>query len=148
MPHLDPILATFGALSSAGAGSLCTRRRNAPREASRPCLRCGHAPTAAILSDTDPQNGVDFDIDGGASQFLSEHWHVGLVGYFTSRSRATAGPARCSVGIGPQVGYFFEFWERTWYVNVQAYYEFAAKNRPDGWNVWLSLLIPLSPAKK
>ncbi len=24
----------------------------------------------------------------------------------------------------------------------------AAKNRPDGWNVWLSLLIPLSPAKK
>ena len=52
------------------------------------------------------------------------------------------------MGIGPQVGYFFELWERTWYVNVKAYYEFAAQNRPDGWNVWLSLLIPLSPAKK
>ena len=52
------------------------------------------------------------------------------------------------VDIGPQVGYFFELWKRTWYVNVKGYYEFAAKNRPDGWTVWLSLIIPLSPAKK
>lgn len=52
------------------------------------------------------------------------------------------------VGIGPQAGYFFEVWERTWYVNGKGDYEFAAKNRPDGWNVWLSLLIPLRPAKK
>jgi hypothetical protein len=67
----------------------------------------------------------------------------------------TAAPARPSAtsSLGssasvPPVGYFFELWERKWYVNVKAYYEFAASNRPDGWNAWLTLLIPLSPAKK
>ena len=33
-------------------------------------------------------------------------------------------------------------------LNVKGYYEFAASNRPDGWNAWLTLVIPLSPAKK
>ena len=58
---------------------------------------------------------------------------MGLVGYFyqqvtgDSGSGATLGEFKSRVvGIGPQV----------------------AKNRPDGWNVWLSLLIPLSSAKK
>ena len=80
---------------------------------------------------------------------------MGLVGYFyqqitgDSGSSAMLGDFKSRVvGIGPQVGYFFELWKWTWYVNVKGYYEFAAKNRPDGWNVWLSLLIPLSPAKK
>jgi hypothetical protein len=77
------------------------------------------------------------------------------VGYFYQQvmgargSGATPGDFKARiVGIGPQVGYFFELWERKWYGNVKTYYEFAAQNRPDGWNVWLSLLIPLSPAKK
>jgi len=105
--------------------------------------------------DTDYQSGVDFHLDWGASQFLSEHWHVGLVGYVyqqvtgDSGSGATLGDFKSRVvGIGPQVGYFFDLWERKWYVNVKAYYEFAASNRPDGWNAWLTLLIPLSPATK
>lgn len=105
--------------------------------------------------DTDYQNGVDFHLDWGASQFLSEHWHVGLVGYFyqqvtgDSGSGATLGDFKSRVvGVGPQVGYFFELWGRKWYVNVKGYYEFAAQNRPDGWNVWLSLLIPLSAPTK
>ena len=32
--------------------------------------------------DTDYQNGIDAHLDWGASQFLSEQVHVGLVGYF------------------------------------------------------------------
>ena len=48
----------------------------------------------------------------------------------------------------PAGGDFFELWERPWYVNVKAYYELTAQNRPDGWGVSLRLLIPLSPAKK
>ncbi len=58
---------------------------------------------------------------------------MGLVGYFyqqitgDSASGAMLGDFESRVvGIGPQ----------------------AAQNRPDGWNVWLSLLIPPSPAKK
>jgi hypothetical protein len=33
-------------------------------------------------------------------------------------------------------------------VNIKGFYEFAAKNRPDGWNVWLTLVILLTPSKK
>jgi hypothetical protein len=105
--------------------------------------------------DTDYQNGVDFHLDWAASQFLSAQWHVGVVGYVyqqvteDSGSGATLGDFKSRVvGIGPQVGYFFQLWDRKWYVNVKGYYEFAAENRPDGWNVWLSLLIPLTSAKK
>jgi hypothetical protein len=31
-----------------------------------------------------------------------------------------------------------------WYVNLNSYWEFSAKNRPEGWNFWLALAIPLS----
>ena len=99
-------------------------------------------------------NGVDFPIDGATRSSVRAPAR-GLVGYFyqqvmgASGSGATPGDFEAwIVGIGPQVGYFFELWERKWYGNVKAYYEFAAQNRPDGWNVWLSLLIPLSPARK
>jgi hypothetical protein len=66
-----------------------------------------------------------------------------------SGSGATLGAFKSRVvGIGPQVGDFFDAWDRKWYVNVKGYYEFAAEIRPDGWNVWLTLVIPLTPAKK
>jgi hypothetical protein len=29
------------------------------------------------------------------------------------------------------------------YVNVKAYWEFGEQNRASGWNVWLSLALPL-----
>ena len=32
------------------------------------------------------------------------------------------------------------------YLNLKGYYEFAAANRPDGWNAWLTLSFSL-PAK-
>ena len=51
-------------------------------------------------------------------------------------------------GIGPQAGYLFEAWDRQWYVNAKAYYELAAQNQAEGWNVWLSLAIPLNPPRR
>jgi hypothetical protein len=45
------------------------------------------------------------------------------------------------------VGHFFKVGERSWYVNLKGYHEFAAENRPKGWNVWLTLGIPLGSAK-
>jgi len=48
------------------------------------------------------------------------------------------------VGLGPQAGRFFEVGGRKWYANLKAYWEFSAKNRPDGWNTWLTLAIPLT----
>ena len=46
------------------------------------------------------------------------------------------------MGIGPQIGYIFPIGtEHQGYVNVKGYKEFDAANRPEGWNVWLTLVI-------
>lgn len=105
-------------------------------------------------NDTNYKNGMDGHIDWGASQFLSEQLHVGLVGYFYHQidgdrgSGARLGDFKASVnGIGPQIGYLFKVGERQAYLNVKGYHEFDAKNRPEGWNVWLTLSMPLGSAK-
>jgi hypothetical protein len=106
-------------------------------------------------SDTNYKNGVDGHLDWAASQFFSEQLHVGLVGYFfqqltgDSGSGAVLGDFKSRVyAVGPQVGYFFPVGAQKWYVNLKGYYEFDAQNRPEGWNVWLTLAIPLGAGKK
>jgi len=105
--------------------------------------------------DTDYKNGVSSHLDWAASQFLSDQLHVGLVGYFyqqltgDSGAGATLGDFESRVyAVGPQAGYFFPVGGRKWYVNVKGYYEFDAQNRPEGWNAWLTLAIPLGAEKK
>jgi hypothetical protein len=102
--------------------------------------------------DTDYQNGVDAHLDWAASQFFSETFHAGLVGYFyyqltgDSGAGATLGDFKSHVaGIGPQAGWFLK---NKWYVNLKGYWEFAAQNRPEGWNAWLTVAIPLGEGKK
>ena len=106
-------------------------------------------------SDTQYKNGIDGHLDWAASQFLSEQTHVGLVGYFyqqlsgDSGAGATLGDFKSRVyAVGPQAGYFFPVGAQKWYVNLKGYYEFDAQNRPEGWNVWLTLAIPLGAGKK
>ena len=67
---------------------------------------------------------------------------MGAVGYYyqqltgDSGEGATLGPFKSRVaGIGPQIGYFFPAGRMQGYVNLKGYYEFAAENRPEGWNV-------------
>lgn len=106
--------------------------------------------------DTNYQNGIDAHIDWAASQFLNEHLHVGVVGYFfnqitdDSGEGARLGGFRSRVaGIGPQIGYKFDVNDKVaGYVNLKGYWEFAAKNRPEGWNVWLSLAFSPAPPKQ
>lgn len=105
--------------------------------------------------DTDYKSGVSGHLDWGASQFLSVRLHLGLVGYFynqltgDSGAGARLGDFKSRVnGIGPQGGYFFKMGEQQAYLNVKGYYEFDNKNRPAGWNAWLTLSMPLGPAKK
>ncbi len=106
-------------------------------------------------SDTDYQSGIDAHLDWGASQFLSEQVHIGLVGYFyyqltrDSGSGAKLGDFKSQVnGIGPQLGYFFKMGGNDAYFNLKGYWEFGARNRPEGWNSWVTLVIPLGAGSK
>jgi hypothetical protein len=97
---------------------------------------------------TNYQNGVDWHLDWGASQFLSEHVHVGLVGYFYDQLSCDSGSGD-SVGcfqsrvaaIGPQIGYIFPVGGMQGYLNLKGYAEFDAADRPSGWNAWVTFAL-------
>jgi hypothetical protein len=100
---------------------------------------------------TDYQNGVDWHVDWGLSQFLSKQVHVGAVGYFYDQLTADRGALAILgdnksrvAGIGPQIGYLFPVGDMQGYVNLKGYWEFDAARRPEGWNLWLTFAI--SPA--
>jgi hypothetical protein len=100
---------------------------------------------------TQYQNGVDMHFDWGASQFLTKQLQVGLVGYVYKEIGCDSGSGDrvgCFqsqvVGVGPQIGFIFPVGEMQGYLNLKGYGEFAAKNRPDGWNTWVTFTI--SPA--
>ncbi|MBR0692269.1 transporter [Bradyrhizobium lablabi] len=98
------------------------------------------------------QNGIDFHLDWGLSQFVAKNVHVGLAGYYfqqltgDSGAGATLGDFKGRVlGIGPQVGFIFPVAEGyQGYLNLRGYKDFAAENRPDGWTAWAT--FQLSPA--
>jgi hypothetical protein len=102
---------------------------------------------------TQYQNGVDMHFDWGASQFLTKQFQVGLVGYVYKEIGCDSGSGDrvgCFqsqvVGIGPQLGFIFPVGDLQGYINLKGYKEFAAENRPDGWNTWVTFVI--SPAEK
>jgi hypothetical protein len=97
---------------------------------------------------TQYQNGVDMHFDWGASQFLSKQVMVGLVGYVYKEIGCDSGSGDrvgCFqsqvVGVGPQIGFLFPVGDMQGYLNLKAYGEFAAENRPAGWNTWITFAI-------
>jgi hypothetical protein len=104
-------------------------------------------------TSTQYQNGMDFHVDWGASHFFDNKFQLGLVGYYLQQVTDDFGapPAldgfRSRIaGVGPQVGFLFPVGDMQGYVNVKAYKEFAAQNRPEGWNAWLTFAIsPKAP---
>ena len=102
-------------------------------------------------TETDYRNGINWHMDWGASQFLSQQWHVGVVGYLYRQLTADSGAALILgdnksqvAGIGPQIGYMLPIGNTQGYLGLKAYREFAADRRADGWNAWLTFAI--SPA--
>jgi hypothetical protein len=97
---------------------------------------------------TNYQNGIDFHFDWGASHFLTKQIFVGAVGYAYQQITDDFGAApflggfRSRVfGVGPQLGYLFPIGDKQGYLNFKGYREFAAENRPEGWNVWVTFAI-------
>jgi hypothetical protein len=103
--------------------------------------------------DTQYRSGIDFHLDWGVSQFLSKQVFVGFVGYAyqqitdDSGQNPILGGFRSRVfAVGPQLGYLFPVGDMQGYLNVKAYGEFNAENRPSGWNTWLTFSIsPVAP---
>ena len=97
---------------------------------------------------TEYQNGVDFHFDWGASHFLSKATlcRHGWLCVSADHGRFGAAPFLSGFksrvfGIGPQIGYLFPIGDKQGYLNLKGYKEFAAENRPEGWNVWLTFAI-------
>jgi hypothetical protein len=113
-----------------------------------------------INPDLQYQNGIDFHVDWGASQFVSKNVHLGLAGYFfqqltgDSGAGAKLGDFKGRVaGIGPQIGFIFPVGEaHQGYLNLKAYKDFAAENRPEGYTAWVTFAItpaaPEAPSKR
>jgi hypothetical protein len=43
--------------------------------------------------------------------------------------------------MGPQFGYIFPVVGKQGFLGLKSYFEFDAKNRPEGWNTWLTFAI-------
>jgi hypothetical protein len=105
-----------------------------------------------VNPSTNYQNGIDWHVDWGASQFLTKTWQVGAVGYFYQQLTADSGcaPILCPfksriAGIGPQMGFIFPAGKMQGYLNLKGYREFAAENRASGWNAWVTLAFSPKP---
>jgi hypothetical protein len=109
-----------------------------------------------INPSTNYQSGVDWHLDWGASQFISKQLFVGAVGYFYEQISPDRGcaPQLCPfesgvIGVGPQIGYIIPMGSFQMYVNAKTYLEFESRDRPSGWNGWLTLSFspsaPINP---
>jgi hypothetical protein len=102
---------------------------------------------------TNYQSGVDWHLDWGASQFVSKQIHIGLVGYVYQQLTADSGQAPILgefksrvFGVGPQIGFIFPVGDMLGYLNLKGYKEFAAENRPEGWDAWVTFSISAAAA--
>jgi hypothetical protein len=102
---------------------------------------------------TNYQNGTDWHLDWGVSQFLTKQWQIGAAGYFYKQLSADTGAPLILgdnesqvVGVGPQIGYLFPVANMQGYLNLKAYWEFDAQRRANGWNTWVAFAIsPTAP---
>ena len=104
--------------------------------------------------DTQYRSGTDAHLDWAFSPYVSDKLHIGAVGYFYNQLSGDSG-AGAALGefksrvaaIGPQIGFFLPLGDRQGYLNLRAYYEFAAQNRLEGWNAFVTFSIE-PPEKK
>ena len=94
------------------------------------------------------RNGDDFHFDWSFSPYVSKTMHIGAAGYFYRQITADSGAgdvlgdfkSRVN-GIGPQIGFFLPMGDRRGYLNLRAYYEFAAEHRLEGWNAYVTFSV-------
>jgi hypothetical protein len=105
-----------------------------------------------VNQSTGYQNGIDWHLDWGLSQFLTKQLQIGVVGYFYDQLSADSGclPALCpfesrTVGFGPQVGVIIPNHSFQTYLNVKAYWDVDTQNRASGASAWVTLAFSPNP---
>jgi hypothetical protein len=100
-------------------------------------------------------NGIDPHLDLGASQFLSEHFFVGAVGYYYQQltadhgQLAILGPNQSRArGVGPQIGYNFTLGGVSIFTNLRGYTEFGSYRRLQGHAIYATMALAVSPATR
>jgi hypothetical protein len=98
--------------------------------------------------NTQYQSGIDGHLDWGMSQALGGAFYVGAVGYFYNQLGPDSGPGALLgpfmskvTAVGPQIGYSLDLGVVQADLNLRGYWEFVATNRPEGWNVWLTVSL-------
>lgn len=99
------------------------------------------------------QNGIDFHLDWGASQFVSKNVQIGLVGYLYQQVTGDSGPGAKlgpflgrAVGIGPQIGFIIPVSkEYQGYLNIRGYKDVEVENRANTWSTWITFAISPAP---
>jgi hypothetical protein len=93
------------------------------------------------------RNGVDFHLDLAAAKFLTPGLYVGPVAYVYTQvtpDHGSAGPIRSEVaGAGVQAGSQFTIRGAPASLNLRSYWQFGARNRPQGVGVFIALTAPL-----
>ena len=102
---------------------------------------------------TSYQNGIDMHVDLSASKFFHKKKQLGLVGYAYQQLSCDQGADNfvgCFksrvFGVGPQAGYLTQKGKTQIFFNVKGYKEFAASNRANGWNLWLTMSLSPAPS--
>jgi hypothetical protein len=123
-------------------------------------VRSGHEFSAVadltsnfINPHTQYRNGVDFHLDWSAAQFLTKQFQIGVVGYVYNQLTCDSG-AGDQVGcyesrvasVGAQLGYVIPLGDVQGSLNLRGYGEFAASNRPAGWNTWVTFVLSPAPS--
>jgi len=100
------------------------------------------------------QNGIDFHLDWGASQFISKNVHIGLVGYYFQQITDDSGPGAKlggfrgqAVGLGPQIGFIIPLSkDYQAYLNIKGFKDLETENRAKTWSTWVTFAIsPVPP---
>ena len=105
-----------------------------------------------VNPSTGYQNGIDWHLDWGASQFLTKTLLVGAVGYAYNQLSADRGclPALCpfesrTFGVGPQLGIILPGASMQTYLNFKAYWDFDTQDRASGMSAWVTLAFSPNP---
>ena len=101
-----------------------------------------------VNPSTGYQSGMDGHLDFGTSYSFSDAFYVGAVAYIYNQiSPDSGGSQRLGgfyskvSGAGPQAGWSFALGRVAMDLNLRGYKEFAAQNRPEGWNAYLTLSL-------